>query len=503
VDTAATVIKTTTGGLIWTPVPVATGLALYGDTIYSMTAIGDDQLVVGGNAGYVAYTADGNTTWTLIPSRAFAAAAPAQVTATGFATGDTVFAASGAAINNWLIGVSTPLTGWNTSLFAPAPILGPAPTSCDGIAYVNDALYVLNSGVALFRYTAGTGFGIFNGPSDIVAATGIYVGGTTINALQSYTGSTTLVVRAVNTTDTIQSYTLYLSGDAAAPTQTYPKAGDIIPINGISGTVSSFQFMWNASSTFASAPGTRYGYNVEVYLDEAGTISVWGSPSVVAIAGVATVAVALPSGGFSTTPIGMPGTTYYWRVRVASNSPMQSAWSPMQSFAVQQLQAIVPVLSSPSNGFSVTAGMAPAFSWNPIASATSYKFEVSTDPAFATTIYSTTTASAGAAIPSSVKLVAGTNYFWRVKTLTPAEGDWSAVSNFSVAAVVAPPVVTTQAPPTLTVILPPVTTTSIVIPPATTQTTEVNPSYIWAIIIIGAVLVIAVIVLIVRTRRSV
>jgi hypothetical protein len=33
--------------------------------------------------------------------------------------------------------------------------------------------------------------------------------------------------------------------------------------------------------------------------------------------------------------------------------------------------------------------------------------------------------------------------------------------------------------------------------------TEIAPTYIWAIIIIGAILVIAVIVLIVRTRRSV
>ena len=66
-----------------------------------------------------------------------------------------------------------------------------------------------------------------------------------------------------------------------------------------------------------------------------------------------------------------------------------------------------------------------------------------------------------------------------------------------------PPVVVTEQPPvTITVDIPPA-------PPATTITQaapvveKISEGYIYAIIIIGAVLVIAVIVLIVRTRRSV
>ena len=69
----------------------------------------------------------------------------------------------------------------------------------------------------------------------------------------------------------------------------------------------------------------------------------------------------------------------------------------------------------------------------------------------------------------------------------------------------APPVVTIppQVTPTITVVLPSSTSTVITVPGPTNVTNQVNPSYIWAVIIIGAVLVIAVIVLIVRTRRSV
>jgi hypothetical protein len=66
-----------------------------------------------------------------------------------------------------------------------------------------------------------------------------------------------------------------------------------------------------------------------------------------------------------------------------------------------------------------------------------------------------------------------------------------------------PPVTPTIILPTPTVILP---TPTVVIPTQPTPTTvkeEISPAYIWAIIIIGAILVIAVIVLIVRTRRTV
>jgi len=104
-----------------------------------------------------------------------------------------------------------------------------------------------------------------------------------------------------------------------------------------------------------------------------------------------------------------------------------------------------------------------------------------------------------------VTLEDGKTYFWRVKALAPVEGDWSSIANFTVALPVetstTPQVTVTQVPaPSFTITQPPAT--SIVMP---TQPPDevINPAYIWVIIIIGAVLVIAVIVLIVRTRRSV
>ena len=128
-----------------------------------------------------------------------------------------------------------------------------------------------------------------------------------------------------------------------------------------------------------------------------------------------------------------------------------------------------------------------------------YRFELSTSSDFATTVYTTDTAGAGVGLPSNITLERGTTYFWRVKALTPVESDWSTVANFIVAEeAVEPP------PTTTTIVLPtqePPTITTFTVPPDVVE--KVNPAYIWAIIIIGAVLVIAVIVLIVRTRRSV
>jgi trimeric autotransporter adhesin len=493
---AAAVIKTTNGGRIWSN-PVVAMPWIGGGNAYSITLLSDDHVIVGGTTGGVAYTADGST-WTALVTNA--AGGNTVVTATGLATGDTLFAVNSGVgkVSKWQLG--TNVAAWTAGQLINGAAVG------IGIALSNNVLYVLDDvGNNLYRF--------LNPTISVAATTDIYAAafamGTNVNIISgATTAGTTTTIWTVDTVgaaaDTMLFYADYLTSTTTVPTLVYPLAGTIIPVNSIAGNVANFTFKWNAPAV-TTVPATAYTYTITVYLDEAGTIPVC---TTAAAAGVLNFPVAFNSAtaGFAFTGavgVAQPGTIYYWRVATTSLLPAVSQWSEMQSFSIQQLQAIVPVLTSPSNGFSYVHGMAPAFSWNPIAGASTYKFEVSADATFATTLYSTTTASAGASVPSTVKLADNTNYYWRVKALTPAEGDWSAVSNFSIAAAVITTVPPTQAPPTLTVVLPPVTTTSIVIPPATTTTTEVNPSYIWAIIIIGAVLVIAVIVLIVRTRRSV
>jgi hypothetical protein len=186
-----------------------------------------------------------------------------------------------------------------------------------------------------------------------------------------------------------------------------------------------------------------------------------------------------------------------------TTTPVTSQWTPMLTFTVQAIAASVPAIVSPANGSTIMS-QTPAFSWAPVTGTTQYDFQLSTTPTFGTTVLTDQPNTAGDLVPVTIPLTQGKQYFWRVRALQPVTGDWSAVANF----VVATP--TTAAPPPVTITNVPAPT--ITIPPAQPAPTytlapqpveKIAPTYIWAIIIIGAILVIAVIVLIVRTRRSV
>jgi uncharacterized integral membrane protein len=502
----AFMVKSTNGAFTWgfpTTVPTVNN---GGGTIYSLNLISDDNMVIGFSAGGVAYTNDGGATYNAVGGIGNLVAGNTVVTADSLAAGGNIYAISShaavAAVNSqvckWTIGASFMWTsGVQTISAAPNQL---------GIALANGVLYVLDN--------AGAGVTRVLDPINVFAV-GEFTAGSigtynlVENTLMPVVAGTTSTVYAINTVGgTLDAYSDFLTASTTTPKPIYPLTGTKIDVNSISGVVAVFTFQWS-SPGIVTFPNPAYKYDVQVYLDEAGTVLVGGTiaAGVPAAATIApTVSIASNVLGGAAVPLtATPGETYYWRVRTTATWPAQSPWSEMESFTVKQLTAVVPTLASPANGSTVTAGTIPAFSWSPISGAATYSFQVSTDPSFATTIYSTTTTSAGAQVPSSVTLTAGTTYFWRVKALAPTEGEWSTVGNF----VIAKPVVVTTTPPapvvtpTITVQLPPTTTTTIVIPPNTTTTTEVNPSYIWAIIIIGAVLVIAVIVLIVRTRRSV
>ncbi|MDO8715466.1 MAG: right-handed parallel beta-helix repeat-containing protein [Dehalococcoidales bacterium] len=167
------------------------------------------------------------------------------------------------------------------------------------------------------------------------------------------------------------------------------------------------------------------------------------------------------------------------------------------------------------------------FSWSAVTGAT-YDFQVSTSPTFATTVASVTGLTGN--VYGGVALAANTTYFWRVRSMAGTLMSAWTVSTFTTAAPVsattappAPPVVipapvvnvaapppatvTVQAPPPANVTVNPPAVTVQAPPPAQVtvnvpESTPAIPSMIlWVIILIGAVLIIALIVLIVRTRR--
>jgi len=484
--TDAWVYKSTNGAFTWTP--YATGIT--SGVGFSMTLIADNQILMGTNNGLVAYTSDG-TTWAYIIYSLGLTAGNTIAVADKTTAGGTIYAAgagnAASSLNSWTLGTNVVWTP-----FVPT-------ANITGLALANGVVYAYNDTANyLYRWLNDFNFILETGAQSPALA--ISQTNAVTNTLRMSKGSTVLWARNVGAVDNIVKYSSYIDLASNAPVAVAPINGTKIPVNSLSGNVQAFTFQWQAPPALATTPTLVYSYDINVYLDEAGTILAGGNTFVgTSIGGViANIPSALSGATFQA------GTTYYWQVRVTS--PQNSYFCPMQSFVVGALQAVVPTLNSPINGASIAAGQTAAFSWTPITGATSYSVQVSTDPAFATTLYTTTTASAGAAVPSTVKLTAGTTYYWRVKALAPTEGDWSTVANFTVAAPVTtqPPItIPPQVTPTITVVLPSSTSTVITVPGPTNVTNQVNPSYIWAVIIIGAVLVIAVIVLIVRTRRSV
>ncbi len=103
----------------------------------TVTSIRENNLIVGSADGYVAYSTDGNVTWTKLSAPI--TAGEVHVTANGLATGNYIFAVSGVNddyVYRWKIVPST--TNWTRI----SPALG-ADFMCYDIALSHGALYVL------------------------------------------------------------------------------------------------------------------------------------------------------------------------------------------------------------------------------------------------------------------------------------------------------------------------------------------------------------------------
>jgi hypothetical protein len=183
------------------------------------------------------------------------------------------------------------------------------------------------------------------------------------------------------------------------------------------------------------------------------------------------------------------GKDYFVRVRIRDQIPndaIRSPWSSVYRFTVQGGEVVekpylAPVPMAPECG-STNSPASPGFTWSPYAKATRYEVQLATDAAFADILGEDKVSTTGWKYEGT--LSKGSTYFWRVRTVEPTTSGWSPVCAFTVAE---------DAPPPVEVVIPPAP------PPAEPA---VSSAIIWAIIAIGAILVIAVIVLIIRTRRA-
>lgn len=485
------VIKTTNSGFTW---GAAEDTELAGGNIFSIKSLSEDNLIVGSTEGYVSYSTDGNDSWTKIDKAISTTAGNTVVTAAGLAEGDLIIAGSseaGSSLYRWKVGQSQSVP-WKDILAQTAAGYSPTNT-INSVVLTSGVLYAgTDQGVIYRTLSSGVPDSMVN---PVILAWSSTTAGTSmttmdISATAQYVASdTTLTVWAASAGN-LKSFQDVLALPAAAPVQIAPDDATVVKMNPISGGVYVVPVTWGHIA-FASS------YDVFLAYDPGFLQSVWGPPQSAGSVGLPTMTYNI-DGSYLT-----PGTTYYWRVRTGSAGPLTSPFSTTRSFTVEATPAIAPQIGSPVNGGTVTS-VNPAFSWSPVAGAKMYEFQLAVGTNFGAALHAEKLADTG--IRPAVKLDPGMTYFWRVRVVEPQVGDWSSIANFTVAEpeeAPPPPVVVEQVPPPQINIPAAPPAQVIQLPEAPAPPAQIAPGYIWAIIIIGAVLVIAVIVLIVRTRRSV
>ena len=183
------------------------------------------------------------------------------------------------------------------------------------------------------------------------------------------------------------------------------------------------------------------------------------------------------------------GRTYTWHVREANTETdecVHSPWSETWSFTVEASSANAVKLIAPKQGDTVYQRTGVGFSWTSVYDANKYTFVLSAKPDLSGAL--ATAEVNGTAYAYSGTLDYETTYYWQV---TAWKGSTmmsqSDIGTFAIAAEeYIPPEPQPQEPPVIN------------IPP----TQQITPTWIYAVIGIGAALIVVVIVLIVRSRRA-
>jgi hypothetical protein len=277
------------------------------------------------------------------------------------------------------------------------------------------------------------------------------------------------------------------------------------------GTAFSANVKWNALTN-----ATGYMYYVSTVATDPALVDLYLAAGSIFSAFTTATQATIPAIG--------PNTTVY--VSVWAVAPVSSFLFDAAPFSFTTPPAVpnwTPNLSPMSGAQNVQVGPT-VFDWDDVVGATGYEFQIAEGNGIPSGT-STTTLTQSANVISNLKN--STFYTWRVRSIAGTVfGDWvtSVFTTEKAEPVVPTPTTTTiqvnipsQTPapvptinlpqPTVVVNPAPITVT---VPPGTTLPTPTlvlpeseTPVYIWIIVAVGALLTIAVIVLIVRTRRVV
>ena len=216
-------------------------------------------------------------------------------------------------------------------------------------------------------------------------------------------------------------------------------------------------------------------------------------------------------------------TTYYWRVTAVATSGAPASAAIVGVFTTEAEAAEATTTAAAAVSLSIVAPVSgstvstePTFVWTAYEGAINYEVVVSTDDTFAIIEYSHTVPVTNTFYKSET-LSNDTTYYWRVRGVTgkavaysPAPGGEWETGVFTTEAIVTKEaqIVIEPTPPTkievveVPVATPGPETIKVVEVPVQTVLQEEIPSYLlWTIIGVGAALIVALIVLIARTRR--
>ncbi|MBA7505299.1 hypothetical protein ES706_03965 [subsurface metagenome] len=356
-----------------------------------LTSLGEDVLLAGSQDGYVSYSTDGGTTWTKLDERIVTGTNAVQVIGTGVTADDFIYASTnktGDDIYRW---------DWADEEWDAIYEDVGDDDSIKGIALQDGVLYLVSANA-----TSSTSYRTLDPTSDTPTwSTMVEVGAwfnATPSALRASGGSNDLWAVSTNMSE-LYSYADTLSD--VGPSLVAPKHGFTNIMNVVTGRAFDVTFVWERPSTKVE------GYDLRIALDE----------------------------GFDEV---------------------------LRTVTVVEDDPVVSQIAGPHGD---------------------------------------------ADIDADVEFMPGTTYYWKVRVSDPVYSPWSVIYTLSVEEAVAPfPEVTVEAPPVpeITVEAPPAPEITVEVPPITIPAAPAIPAYLlWAIIVIGAVLIIALIVLIVRTRRVV
>jgi hypothetical protein len=456
------------------------------------------HLLVGGT-GSVSYSTDSAATFTSIDT-GLAGVGICDVGADeAYATNSTIYvAAEGTGtVLRFVIGTDTTWTD-----------LTAGGAAASGIALNNGVLYSAESGGGLGVIRTLTPLADAGTLGWDVLNTGDAAGSTYATNPSSlrvvnnvlYAIDTNILAPTVNAYDDFEA--------TAVPTLIAPADGATILVDPVSGRAVDVGFSWQRMGS-----GNGLVDDFEFQVAEAGTN--FGAPIIQSYSSAATASgIATNTLGLdATNPVFIVGATgqtniplranqaYEWRVRARDTvvgDTVRGQWSEARTINIQaggvvQEPQVGPTLQGPLPG-ATDVSVNPGFSWSPVAGATLYEFILALDAGLTLTVEDTpvyVTQPSWQVPPGTLEY--NTTYFWGVKSVEPTESAQSigTFRTMSIAEFACPFCDETF------------TTAGALDSHIATAHPAAAPAYIWAIIIIGAVLMIAVIMLIVRTRRVV